>query len=96
VFHDRSGRSAPYRDAWFKSSLADASSFHQMLCLAATYFESIKNLQKPTGTRESLLHHAHALNLVKTQLSNIPTMKKSGIISTITGFACYYVSFFSY
>lgn len=77
--------------AWFQISIFDAAAFHQLLSGAVTYFSNLRNGDGSQATGESLTHHAYSLQLVNTQMREVEMATTDGVISSIIGFACYYV-----
>ncbi|KAH6715234.1 hypothetical protein BKA61DRAFT_574702 [Leptodontidium sp. MPI-SDFR-AT-0119] len=91
VFDERSGRASPLAVAWFQIGMLDAASFHQLLSGAATYFNNLRHGDGGQANGESLAHHAYSLQLVNNQMRKPGTATTDGVISSVVGFACYYV-----
>ena len=91
VFDERGGKASPLRVAWFQISILDAAAFHQLLSGAATYFNNLRNGDGLAVNGESLAHHTYSLQLVNRQMSDVKVATTDGVISSIIGFACYYV-----
>ncbi len=91
VFDERGGKASPLRVAWFQISILDAAAFHQLLSGAATYFNNLRNGDGLAVNGESLAHHTYSLQLANRQMSDVKVATTDGVISSIIGFACYYV-----
>ena len=91
VFRDGSGKLAPLTEAWFHTGMLDAAAFHQLLSGAASYFNRLRSSSLELDPKESISHHALAIQLVNKNLARVETATSDGIISSIIGFACYYV-----
>lgn len=91
VFDERGGKASPLRVAWFQISILDAAAFHQLLSGAATYFNNLRKGDGLAANGESLAHHTYSLQLVNRQMSDVKVATTDGVVSSIIGFACYYV-----
>ncbi|KAE9373391.1 hypothetical protein N431DRAFT_337270 [Stipitochalara longipes BDJ] len=90
ISRDSTGKLAPLTDAWFHVGMLDAAAFHQLLSGSASYFSRIRSLSLETDTKESIAHHAHAIQIVNRNLAKAETATSDGMVGAIIGFACYY------
>ena len=93
MFDDRYGNTPPFRDAWLPVGMMDPAAFHQVLSNAAMNLASLRASGNVPETLESLRHHARAVQLVNTRISNRSFATTDGLIGAVIGFACYSVSY---
>jgi hypothetical protein len=86
----------PVRETFFPLGLEDAAAFHQLLAVLAKHLPRHRSQEwskaKDYENTEIIIHHAEAVKLIKSRMSNMKAATSDGTISAIVMMICYSVS----